>query len=364
MILHFYFARRFVMSFLMVLASLSALYIMLDTIENLRRFADKVGMVDIIGLTLLNMPGTMYKILPLMVVLATLFMFLSLSRSSEMVVTRAAGRPALLTMIAPVIVVFVAGLLGLALLNPIAAATSKEHNRLTRLYSGGEQSVMSLSSEGFWLRQGDANGQTVIRANSAGPDGSVLFGASFFSYSPEGQPLSRINAAEARLEEGRWALSGAKIWNLSDLSNPEFMSVETPAYWIASTLTPQRIQDSFGQPSSIPIWELPGFISQLKQAGFSPRRHQVFFQSELATPLFLIAMVMIGAAFTMRHTRLGHTGLMALLALLFGVSVFFIRNFATILGENGQIPVLVAAWTPPVAAIFLALGVILHLEDG
>ncbi|MCP5038009.1 MAG: LptF/LptG family permease, partial [Rhodobacteraceae bacterium] len=235
---------------------------------------------------------------------------------------------------------------------------------LTRFYLGGAQSVMSLSSEGLWLRQGDQNGQTVIHANSAGPDASVLYDVSFFSYSTEGSPQTRIAAAEARLEEGRWALSDAKIWDLSDLSNPEHFSVKTPAYWIASTLTLDRIQDSFGQPSSIPIWELPEFISQLKQAGFSPRRHQVFLQSELATPLFLVAMVMIGGAFTMRHTRLGHTGLMALITILFGFGVFFVRNFATILGENGQIPVAVAAWTPPVAAVFLALGVILHLEDG
>ncbi len=364
MTLHFYIARRFLKSFLTVLASISVLYILLELLENLRRFGDRIGMVDITGLTLLNMPATMHKILPMMVVLATLFMFLGLSRSSEMVVTRAAGRPALLTMIAPSFVVFILGLLALTMLNPIAAATSKEYNRLVRFYEGGSQSIMSLSSEGFWLRQGDENGQTVIRANSAGPDGSVLYNVSFFSYSTEGSPKTRINANKAVLEEGRWALTGVKIWNLSDLSNPEHMSVETPAYWIASTLTLEGIRDSFGHPSAIPIWEMPAFITQLKQAGFSPRRHQVFFQTQLANPLFMVAMVLIGAAFTMRHTRLGNTGLMALLALLFGFGVFFVRNFATILGENGQIPVAVAAWTPPIAAMLLALGVILHLEDG
>ncbi len=85
---------------------------------------------------------------------------------------------------------------------------------------------------------------------------------------------------------------------------------------------------------------------------------------ELATPLFLVAMVLIGAGFTMRHTRFGHTGAMVLMALVFGFGIYFIRNFAQILGENGQIPVLVAAWTPPVAAILMSLGILLHLEDG
>jgi lipopolysaccharide export system permease protein len=47
-----------------------------------------------------------------------------------------------------------------------------------------------------------------------------------------------------------------------------------------------------------------------------------------------------------------------------GFGIYFVRNFAQILGENGQIPVSLAAWAPPVAAILMALGLLLHLEDG
>ncbi len=52
------------------------------------------------------------------------------------------------------------------------------------------------------------------------------------------------------------------------------------------------------------------------------------------------------------------------MALGLGFTLYFIRNFAQILGENGQIPVLLAAWGPPVAAVLLPLGLLLHLEDG
>jgi lipopolysaccharide export system permease protein len=85
---------------------------------------------------------------------------------------------------------------------------------------------------------------------------------------------------------------------------------------------------------------------------------------ELAQPLLLAAMVLMAAGFTMRHARFGKTGQMVLLALLCGFLIFFLRNFAQVLGVNGQIPVVLAAWTPPVAATFLALGLLLHLEDG
>ena len=40
------------------------------------------------------------------------------------------------------------------------------------------------------------------------------------------------------------------------------------------------------------------------------------------------------------------------------------ENFAQILGETGQIPILFAAYAPPLGTILLAMGIILHMEDG
>ena len=47
-----------------------------------------------------------------------------------------------------------------------------------------------------------------------------------------------------------------------------------------------------------------------------------------------------------------------MLALLGGFGIFFLRNFAQVLGENGQIPIILAAWSPPVAAVLLSLGLL------
>jgi lipopolysaccharide export system permease protein len=85
---------------------------------------------------------------------------------------------------------------------------------------------------------------------------------------------------------------------------------------------------------------------------------------ELAQPLLMMAMVLIAAGFTMRPARFGGTGRMVLYAMLAGFAIFFLRNFAQALGETAQIPILVAAWSPPLAAILFSLGLLLHLEDG
>ena len=105
MILHLYFARRFAMTCLSITALLFALVMLVDAVEQARKFGSyDLGWQRILGLTLLNTPQTISLILPLIMILATVALFISLARSSELVVTRAAGRSALRALIAPVVV--------------------------------------------------------------------------------------------------------------------------------------------------------------------------------------------------------------------------------------------------------------------
>ncbi len=364
MILHRYFGRRFLISFLGVFGLFFAMLFLIDIIEQTRRFrSDDAGLWDLIALTLLNIPQALYGILPLIMIIATIYLFLALARSSEMVVTRGAGRSALKALSAPVVVALALGLLAIGVMNPIVAATSKEYEaRAGNLQ--GENSILALSETGLWLRQGNDRSQTVIHASRSNLDGTELSGVSFITFGNDGTPERRIEAGTAVLADGAWALTNAKVWPLARVENPEAAAVTHASLSIPSTLTADQIRDSFGTPSSIPIWELPRFIKRLQDAGFTARRHQMYLQMELALPVFLIAMVLIGAGFTMRHQRGGRTGIMVLGAVLVSFSFYFLRNFAQILGEAGQIPVFLAAWAPPLIAIGLALGLLLHLEDG
>jgi len=227
---------------------------------------------------------------------------------------------------------------------------------------GGDGSVLSISREGLWLREADPEGQRVIRAERATGDGTQLGGVTFLIFGNEIGPMRRIEAEEARLEPGHWRLRNAKDWPLL-ATNPELGALRHDGLTLPSDLTQARLRDSFGAPSSIPIWDLPGFIERLDAAGFSARQHRVWFQMELALPLFMAAMVLIAAGFTMRHARAGKLGKYVLGALLGGFGFFFLRNFAQVLGETGQLPILLAVWTPPVAASLLALAYLLHRED-
>lgn len=364
MILDRYFARRFALTFAALFAMFLAMLGFVDLIEEARRHGgEAAGFAPLVSLALLSLPSGIYGLMPIITILATIGLFLSLARSSEMVVTRASGRAALRALVAPVAVILAIGTLALAVLNPLAAATSRAYEARAAQLSG-EAPVTALSGDGLWLRQGDGDRQSVIHARAASLDGTLLSDVSILTYAGPGAPVERLQAATAELVPGAWDLTGVKRWDLTRSANPEAEAQTLPRYELPSSLTAERIRDSFGTPSSIAIWELPGFITALREAGFSAHRHEVYFQMELAGPLFLVAMVLIGAAFTMRHQRGGRTGLMVLAAILLGFGSYFVRNFAQILGESGQIAPILAAWAPPLAAAALALGLILHLEDG
>ena len=363
MILHFYLARRFFWTFAGIAGIFVILLALIDLIQELQDFPE-LPFGNILEIVLLKAPHANYEILPLVVILASVALFVRLARTSELVVVRTSGRSALRALVAPMTVAALIGLVAVTLLNPIVAASSKRENDLVSRHMGGGMTVLAIAIEGLWLRQGSEGGQTVIYAERASPDFSVLYNTTFLAFSPSGDPVRRISAAEAHLADGEWNLLDAKQWDLTAGDNPEATAIAATSLALPSDLTQDRIADSFGKPEYVSIWNLPDFIAQLEKSGFSARRYAVWFQMELARPLFLTALVMVAASFTMRHTRLGNTGLSVLVAVMLGFGLHYIRNFAQILGENGQIPVLLAAWAPPVAAFLLALGLLLHMEEG
>lgn len=361
-----YLARRFLLSVGIVAAVFAGILLLIDMVEQIRRFSANpdVGLGLALQISAMNLPGGLYRILPLIVMLGSVAMFLGLARSSELVVIRAAGRSAIRALVAPAVAAFVLGLAAVALLNPMVAATSRAVDGLAAsLARGGSQAVLSVSQEGLWLRQGNPDGQTVIRAARANLDGTQLFGVTFLNFDASGQPISRIEAAEAILSRNAWRLNTVKEWRL-DAANPETSAIRTETETLPTDLTADKIRESFSSPDAVAIWDLPAFIAGLERAGFSAQKHRVWLQRELALPLTLAAMVLLAAGFTMRHARFGRSGTMVLMAVLAGFAMFFLRNFAQVLGENGQIPVALAAWTPPAVALLASLGLLLHLEDG
>ncbi len=340
-------------------------------VENLRRLGDSGASTgDILQITLFQVPEPLYQALPLVVMLASLVTFLRLARTSELVVMRASGVSAIRLISVPVTASLLFGIVMVAAVNPFVAAAIKRGIEAEDQFRRAGASLLSFSSEGLWLRQADIGpdgrsdgSQTVIQAARANADGSELRDVRMHRFDAAGQLYARIDAPLVTLTPGAWLVQAPLLWQAD--ANEDFARVQAgDELRLPTDLTSEHILDSFSPPETVGIWGLGAFISQMEQSGFSGQRHRLFLQSELAKPVLFAAMVLIGAAFALRPSRFGQTGVMILLAILAGFSLYFLKDFAETLGARGQIPLMVAAWTPPVAAILLALGLLLHLEDG
>ncbi|MEM8793362.1 MAG: LPS export ABC transporter permease LptG [Pseudomonadota bacterium] len=369
--LNFYIARVFLTYVMFAFMSVFALIMIVDLVELLRE--NKRGtatFTELIGMAALHAPSVTIKAAPFTILLASMISFATLAHRSELVVTRAAGVSAFRIIIPAVVAAMAVGVFAFSVYNPVASAFAARYELLQERYFNKSSTEFTISGGGVWLRQGDETGQTVLRAERSTGSAERLWSVSVFQFDTEDHLFRRIEARAAHLEDSNWRLTGVSEWKIPPVGGPGADREMTPIaktsdeIRIPTDLTSERIAESFAAPETISFWSLPEFILLLEDSGFSSDRHWMHFISLLATPLVFIAMVLIGAAFSMRHARFGGLGVMALGCVLTGFGYFFLSDVATALGSSGAVPVLLAGWAPPFAAVMLALGLLLHLEDG
>jgi lipopolysaccharide export system permease protein len=370
--LSLYIARRFTVTALWMFVAVFALVVVVDLVELMRsNDQGQANFGDLLGMALLHAPAVTIIAAPFTLLLASMTAFAMLARSSELVVTRAAGVSAW-RLIAPAVVCAAAlGVFSFAIYNPIASAFATRFEILEQRFFDRSASRLALSDQGLWLRQGGQAGQTVIRAKRASSTVERLWDVSIFQFDQSDRLFQRINARTAILGEKSWTLGDVQRWDLGDAaaSDREMALRETRAasldqMRIPTDLTIEHIQESFAPPETIGFWKLPGFIALLEESGFSSSRHKMHWYRLLSAPVVFVAMVLVGAAFSMRHFRVAGLGFAALGCLMAGFAYFFLADIANALGASGAVPVAIAAWAPPLSAALFALGLLLHLEDG
>jgi len=364
MTLHIYFATKYFKVILITFSLISLLLILSDLIEHSRRFSIYTDLFGILHLTILNLPKSIYEVVDLTVLISSIAFFLSVSHTSELVIVRGSGRSVYGAIFSPIIVTLIFGIFVLAVLNPLVATTSKTYLSVKETYLKGEKPVFSIGSEGLWLRQGNNLEQSVIRATRANYDGSILYDVTITAFAENGFPYRRVEAEKAIILDKSWHLKNVKLWPLGKGLSSEKNAEISQTLVVRSNLTKEEIRERISDPSSVSIWDLRSHITQLRVAGFSVLRYEVRFHSELSHPLFLVAMMLIGSAFTMKNFIGNKKSFTIIASILLGFGFYYVRNFAQLLAEGGQLNIIAATWIPSISCILIALGLILHTEDG
>jgi lipopolysaccharide export system permease protein len=357
--LYRYLARQFAVGVGVVFAGFIFLTFSIDIVNLFDVTAGKhVPTGVVVGMSLLQMPDLAFKLLPFAVLLGGVFSFVRLSRSQELLAVRAAGVSAWNLLAPPLTVAVVMGVFAVVAFTPLSSQLLVQYAGMEAKYIRGQESRLAISRNGLWLRQGDIHAQSVIHALRATEGGVRLDDVIVFFYDGEDDFRGRINASTALLEKGAWTLTDA--WVSDATGDPKHYAT----YRLPTTLTAQRIKESFASPETLSFWALPGFINTAQAAGFAATRYQLYFDSLLILPAMFAAMVFMAASFSLRLARLGGMSRVIVLSALSGFGIYFFAEMTQALGEGGILPIALAACAPATAAILLGMTLVFHQEDG
>ncbi len=364
--LSLYIARAFSFAVGAMLAALTFVVGLFDFIELLRRSASKpdatLAVVAEIGS--LRLPWIAMTILPFAVLLGGIMAFWRLTRSSELIVARAAGVSAWQFLAAPVLVAMLMGAFATGAVSPLSAALRARAEVLENAYLKTGGGPLALNGGSLWLRQSDRqldpNGVAILHAAGVVLRAGVLTAqeVSVFRLDHADHLLERIEAAGARLDTDAWLLDAARR------VTPNHLPDAAQAIRLPTTMTLDRVQESFAAPDTFSVWALPGFIALLERSGFSAIRHRLQFQSLLALPLLAGTMALLAAGFSMRPARRGGVAQMIGSGVAAGFALFVVTKVAEEFGQSGALPALLAAWAPVGAGLLRSVSLLLHLEDG
>ena len=359
--LFLYIAREFLGWCGGVFVAMLSIVFLLDYIELIRRSGSRpeATLAVLFEMALLKQPYMAQQIMPFVILFGTMMAFWRLTRSNELVVTRAAGVSVWQFLAPPLSAGFVIGVVTITVFNPVASVMQASYERLDDRILRNNNDQLTLTRTGLWLRQSDADGhQSIIHADRYVTDERALRGVTMLFLAGDSKLAKRIDAGEARLGDGEWQLSDATVWRPAEpLQSVERIEVPT-------NLTPHKIQDSFAAPETMSFWELPSFIRLLESSGFSALRHRLYFDALLARPLLFAAMVLIAASFSLRMQRRGGASIMITGGVAAGFALYFLSDVVFALGLSATIPVSLAAWTPAGVSCLLGASLLLHLEDG
>lgn len=361
-----YFGRQFAAAVLIMVTALTALSSLFDFLELLRESATapQASFGIILEMEFLRVPWMVMQILPFGVLLGGIFAFWRLTRSSELVVARAAGVSVWQFLAAPVLLAGLLGVAGTGLVSPVSAAMFGRAETLYNAYLQVGGGPLSVNGGDLWVRQADRglspDGIAVLHAAGVHLKKDVLTAddVSVLRLTSSTVLLQRLEAKRAILIDGSWDLQNVSI--LTPGADP----VRQAELLFPTDLTVHRVQESFASPNSLSFWALPGFIALLKRSGFSPIQHELAFQALLALPLLCATMALVAAGFSMRPSRRGGATQMLVSGVGCGFALFMVSEVADQFGTSGAVPVVLAAWAPAVAGLLLSVALLLHLEDG
>lgn len=304
----------------------------------------------------LELPGHLYELLPIAVLIGTIYSLARLAQSSEFTILRTGGLGPgrALGLLAALGALF--GALTFVTGDYLAPASEREGVMLKARFSGG----IEFGGAGAWLKEKrrTANGEHSYSVNVAGAtSGGALAGIRIFEFDADGRLVARTEASEGRVgDDGVWQLSQASVahWPAARSDNAVVRTETHATLAWPSTLTAAVVAAAVlpvGTMTTTELWRYSAHLSDQEQAS---QQHQIRFWRKALYPLACVVMVALALPFAYMHARAGSVSYKVFGGIMLGISFVLLNNLS---GHIGML----RGWTPWVAAatpsmVYLALS--------
>jgi len=348
-----YLASRFLRMILVAVTSFVIVFVSVDAFDHFTRWVDKdISVGAFMTYYFYGLPYIIVLVLPVAVLLSSLFLISSLSRKNELVAMRAAGISIPRIFLPLLIVGGVMSIFELGVGDFIVANATYQQTQVKRIEIDGQEPInysrrsnyAHRSPDGSILDIGFFNGQT-----EAMDDVTIEW------FDDSSRVTRRLDMDRMVWLDSSWTgigttdrifgPSGALVFSTADtLPIPEIIE------------TPENFGSRQKAPGEMNFIELRNYIASVDNAGGDSRGDLVEFYLKFFFPLSNLIMVFVGAPLALRNPRSGKSssiGLAILLAFIF----FSLLRLGQTLGHKGALPPLLAASIADI--VFISLGVFL-----
>ncbi|WP_068634993.1 LPS export ABC transporter permease LptG [Thauera butanivorans] len=353
-ILFRYLAREIYSATALVLVAFLGLFAFFDFINELEdvgkgdyQIADAAVYVAMI------LPGRVYELFPVAVLIGTLYALATLARHSEITVMRASGMSngALARMLALIgsVLVALTFLIG-EYVGPPAEAAAQEW-KLTATQSTVSQQLRS----GLWVK----DGRLVINVRTMLPD-RTMQNARVYEFDDD---YGLLSISEAR----RGVHDGKEHWRLLEVSRTRFLDDRTeveqvPEITWRSDLSPEVLGVLMVGPEHMPVGRLWTYIQHLRDNQQSSDRFEIALWKKLIYPFAVLVMMALALPFGFIHDRMGGASARIFMGVMLGVGFHLLNGLFSNLGMINAWPPIMAALTPSLIFLAAAAGILRYVE--
>jgi LPS export ABC transporter permease LptF/LPS export ABC transporter permease LptG len=304
-------------------------------------------------------PLMLYQLAPLAALVACLVSLAVLAKNNEVIAFKASGI-SLYRLILPLALagLFLAG--GMFLLDNTFLPYANQHQDALRNEIKGRPAQTYFQPARQWIF---GENDKIYNYELFDSDRQLFGGLNVFELNPATFEIARrVYASRAVWEpsENTWVLTGGWIREF-DSTGRVTRYFPFKAYSLPElTEPPSYFRREVRQYYQMNWSQLGQYIASLRQAGFDTARLAVQWQKKFAFPLIAAIIVLLGAPFAF---LVGTRGAIGGLAVAVGIGIVYWATAALFeaMGSIGQLPPLLAAWSPDAIFGFLAVYFFLRM---